>query len=77
METVWNRTGSPSSAGEAKLETPSANASSALDTIAGATTGSAIERATRIRVAPAISPASSSSLLTVASAAATSTNVNE
>ena len=77
VEIVWKRTGSPSSAGAAKLLTPSAKASSVADTTAGITTGSAIARATFARVAPVISPASSRSPLTDASAAATSRKASE
>jgi hypothetical protein len=60
-----------------KFDTPSANASSAPETTAGATTGSAMSRATLNLEAPVISAASRRSPFTLARAAAMSMKERE
>jgi len=70
VESVCMRTGRPSSAGAAKLETAPAKVSEAAAISAGVTTGRMMPKKMRGRFAPAICPASTRSAPTELSAAA-------
>jgi hypothetical protein len=74
---VCMRTGRPSSAGAAKLETAPAKVSEAPATTAGSATGSTMPNRMLRRLAPAICAASTRSELTVASAAAITVKASE
>ncbi|MDF3608442.1 hypothetical protein PE067_21210 [Paracoccus sp. DMF-8] len=73
VESVCIRTGRPSSAGAAKFDTAAAKASEPPASSAGVTIGSTIPKRMRLRLAPAICPASSTSPFSEASAAAMTT----
>ncbi|MNT68415.1 hypothetical protein D3C72_2066480 [compost metagenome] len=74
---VCMRTGRPSKAGAAKLDTAPAKVSEAPATTAGRATGNTIPSRMRLRLAPAICAASTRSELTVASAAAMTVKASE